>query len=159
MSDWSLPTLQSYLLFLLVLISWQHKGPGLSSSARHRANLNSTQIYDVWKQNLLKNVGAADSVVEVVTMARPRRCGVRNSSGAWIFLSSKLSRRAVRLSLPLFNGYRGSCPGLTCLGRHFDHLPSSVAVVENEWRHMSAPPYVPSWRGQGLYVYVGMCET
>ena len=104
-------------------------------------------------------MGAGDSEVEVVTLARPGRCGVRTSSEAWNFLSSKLSRRAAKPSLLLFNGHRGYCQGLKCSGAPFWPLTFSGAVTENEWRYTSAPPYVPSWRGQGFHLYVGMCET
>jgi hypothetical protein len=49
----------------------------------------------------------------------------------------------------LFKGCRGAVPGVKRPGRDVDHLSPSSVEVKNEWSYISAPPYVPSWLGQG----------
>jgi len=40
----------------------------------------------------------------------------------------------------LFDGYRGSFPGLIRSGRDFNHSPQSSAEVKKEWSYTSSPP-------------------
>jgi hypothetical protein len=52
-------------------------------------------------------------------------------------------KRPVRLWGPsslVFNGYRGSFPGVKRPQREVDHSSPSSAVVRNEWSYTSAPP-------------------
>jgi hypothetical protein len=92
------------------------------------------------------------SIVSIVTVLWAGRFGVRISVGARGF--SLLQKRPDQVWVPpsvLFSGYQGSFPIVKWLRHEVNHSPPSNAEVKNEWIYTSTPPYMPSWRGQGIF--------
>jgi hypothetical protein len=69
-----------------------------------------------------------------------QRGGSSPGRGKRFFFSPKRPDRLWGPPSPLFNGYRGSFPGLQRPGREVNHSPPSSAEVKNEWSHTSDPP-------------------
>jgi hypothetical protein len=72
---------------------------------------------------------------------QPRNRGSNPSSNKGFFSSQKPPYRLWGPPTILFNGYRGSFPGVKWLGRKHYHLPLSCSKVKNAWSYTFTPPY------------------
>jgi hypothetical protein len=97
-----------------------------------------------YKQNWEQR-GSKDNSVGIATGygLDDRGIGVRVPVGSRIFSSPQRAypRRLWGPPSLLFNGYRGSLPGVKRQGREADHSPPTSVEVKKMWIYTPTPPY------------------
>jgi len=97
--------------------------------------------------------------VEIAYLVAWTVWGWHPSGGKMFFFSSRRPYRPWGPPSLLFEGYRGSLPGVKWPSHGADNSHQSSVEVKNEWRCTSAP-YMPSWSGQGqLYLLLHLFCT